>query len=100
MRKTLIVSEVSTFLRLHKVTVSEMARKGRLPAAKVGGKWIFFLDEIEQFVQESATFKLQEKDISEKWPYSNGKTLSSSGSRYPSLEDRLYRKALGLPIKS
>lgn len=96
-RKTLIVKDVASLLHLHKITVSEMARKCVLPAYKVGGKWIFFLDEIEQFLQDKSNLNQKENDVLEKHSYSNKKNYTPPVSRNLEREDRIYRKALGLP---
>ncbi len=37
--KILTIVEVSGFLRLHPTTVYRLARKGELPAFKIGGGW-------------------------------------------------------------
>lgn len=44
----LTVKEVSAYLRLSDATIYRLAKDGELPAAKVGGKWLFkksFIDE-------------------------------------------------------
>lgn len=46
----LTVQEVAAYLRLHAVTVYRMAQNGDLPAFRVGRRWRFKLDQIEQWV--------------------------------------------------
>ncbi|MGH2372166.1 MAG: helix-turn-helix domain-containing protein [bacterium] len=46
----LTVQEVAAYLRLHAVTVYRMAQNGELPAFRVGRRWRFRRDQIEQWV--------------------------------------------------
>ena len=46
------VREVSAYLGLHRVTVVEFARLGKLPAFKVGREWRFRADEIREWMDE------------------------------------------------
>ena len=43
----LTMREVADLLRLPLSTVSEFARRGTLPARKLGRRWIFLRDELE-----------------------------------------------------
>ncbi len=51
----LTVQEVAAYLRLHTVTVYRMAQNGALPAFRVGRRWRFKRDQIEQWVAEHQT---------------------------------------------
>ena len=42
--------EVARLLHLHPKTVERMAREGRLPAFKVGKRWLFRTTHIDQWV--------------------------------------------------
>ena len=44
------VKQVSEYLGLHRVTVVEFARLGKLPAFKVGREWRFRADEIKAWL--------------------------------------------------
>jgi len=44
------VKQVSEYLGLHRVTVVEFARLGKLPAFKVGREWRFRADEIREWM--------------------------------------------------
>jgi excisionase family DNA binding protein len=44
------VDEVSTYLRLNPETVRMMARKGKLPACKVGHVWRFEIKKIQEII--------------------------------------------------
>lgn len=48
----LTVQEVAAYLRLHTVTVYRMAQNGDLPAFRVGRRWRFKLEQIEQWVDD------------------------------------------------
>ena len=42
--------EVARLLHLHPKTVERMAREGRLPAVKVGKRWLFRTSEIDRWM--------------------------------------------------
>ena len=44
------VKQVAEYLGLHRVTVVDFARTGRLPAFKVGREWRFRADEIREWM--------------------------------------------------
>lgn len=46
------VPQVAAYLGLHRVTVTEFAREGKLPAFKVGREWRFRITDIEAWVEE------------------------------------------------
>jgi len=46
----LIVSEVSGWLRMTPATIQRMAREGKLPSVKVGGKYRFRKGELEDWL--------------------------------------------------
>ncbi|MGH2403180.1 MAG: helix-turn-helix domain-containing protein [bacterium] len=48
----LTVQEVAAYLRLHAVTVYRMAQNGDLPAFRVGRRWRFKRDQIEQWLAD------------------------------------------------
>lgn len=48
----LTVQEVAAYLRLHAVTVYRMAQNGKLPAFRVGRRWRFKRDQIEQWLTD------------------------------------------------
>lgn len=48
----LTVQEVAAYLRLHAVTVYRMAQNGELPAFRVGRRWRFKRDQIEQWLTD------------------------------------------------
>jgi len=48
----LTVQEVAAYLRLHAVTVYRMAQSGDLPAFRVGRRWRFKREQIEQWMAD------------------------------------------------
>ena len=38
--KTMGIDEAAKFLRMHKVTLSELAKQGKVPAAKPAKEWV------------------------------------------------------------
>lgn len=46
------VSELAKYLRLHEQTVYKMAKEGRVPAYKVGNRWRFKKDTIDDWLRE------------------------------------------------
>ena len=44
-------SELARLLKVHPVTITYMARKGRLPAEKVGNRWLIPRDFAEEFAK-------------------------------------------------
>jgi excisionase family DNA binding protein len=48
------VKQVSEYLGLHRVTVVEFARLGKLPAFKVGREWRFRADAIREWLDRQA----------------------------------------------
>ena len=51
MFETLTTNEVAKVLKLHPLTVTRLAREGKVPAFKVGGVWRFRKDQFEQWIQ-------------------------------------------------
>lgn len=46
------VDELAKYLRMHKQTIYRMAVDGRLPGYKVGNRWRFKKDRIDQWLVE------------------------------------------------
>ena len=51
----LTIREVADLLRLPLSTVGEFARRGTLPGRKLGRRWIFFRDELEDALRSTAS---------------------------------------------
>jgi excisionase family DNA binding protein len=50
----LAVSEVAAYLGLHRATVVDFARRGKLPAFKVGREWRFRADDIRAWLEQQS----------------------------------------------
>ena len=61
------VKEVSAYLGLHRVTVVEFARLGKLPAFKVGREWRFRADEIREWMDEQRRDPVVEDKFEALW---------------------------------
>jgi excisionase family DNA binding protein len=46
----LTVREVADYLRMHEMTIYRMARQGEIPAYKVGNRWRFNRQRIEEWL--------------------------------------------------
>jgi excisionase family DNA binding protein len=44
--------EVARLLDVHQETVYQMARRGELPATRIGGRLKFFADDVLRYLQE------------------------------------------------
>ena len=44
--RTLTLQQAADLLKLHPVTVAERAADGRIPAAKIGRRWVFVEDDL------------------------------------------------------
>lgn len=50
----LTVEEVARLLHLHAMTVYRLAKEGKLPGFKVGGRWRFRRDTLEAWMADRA----------------------------------------------
>jgi excisionase family DNA binding protein len=50
MAKVLTLQEVAKYLRVHPSTVYRLAKKGQIPAFKLGSDWRFNLESIDQWL--------------------------------------------------
>lgn len=57
------VGEVAAYLRLHRATVVEFARQGKLPAFKVGREWRFRADDIKAWLEQQS----RSRETFEEW---------------------------------
>jgi len=48
----LTVQEVSAYLRLAESTIYKLAQEGHLPGRKIGGRWRFSKQRLEQWLQD------------------------------------------------
>lgn len=50
----LTVDQVADLLHLHSMTVYRLAKEGRLPGFKVGGRWRFHRNTLEEWMVDRA----------------------------------------------
>ncbi len=58
----LTISQVAELLRLHVMTIYRLAKEGRLPGFKVGGRWRFRKDAMEAWMVDRAQMARLEGD--------------------------------------
>lgn len=61
------VKQVAEYLGLHRVTVVEFARLGKLPAFKVGREWRFRADEIREWLDAQRARPAPDERFSKLW---------------------------------
>lgn len=71
------VAEAAKFLRVHPETVYDLARRGEIPARKIGRAWVFLPDEMIDYLKKKAC------------PSTDDPARRIGGSVYPSLAERL-----------
>jgi len=49
--EVLTAAEAAEILRLHVITLRELARQGRVPARKVGREWRFVRSQLERWLE-------------------------------------------------
>jgi len=49
--KIMTINEVAAFLKLSKITIYKLIKKGELPAFRVGNSWRFDRDKIEMIAR-------------------------------------------------
>lgn len=100
--KTFNLKEAASFLKKSIEVTRRAAANGKIPAAKVGGTWVFLLDDLVEFLRSryatsaETSWGVIEKDRSKLWPSTN--VITSGGSLFAE-KDIAYRKAAGLPTK-
>ena len=50
--RLMTIDEAAKYLRIHKSTIYRLAKNGQIPASKVGNKWRFRKDVIDQWLSE------------------------------------------------
>jgi excisionase family DNA binding protein len=54
--------EVAKLLRLNEQTVKRLANRGELPGFKIGGRWRFKRQDIENYIEEQKRRYIDRKD--------------------------------------
>ena len=60
--EVLTVEEVAKLLHLHVMTVYRLAKEGKLPGFKVGGRWRFQREVLEQWMVDRAQVSRMEAE--------------------------------------
>lgn len=55
-------AEVAKLLRLNEQTVKRLANRGELPGFKIGGRWRFKRQDIEDYIEEQKRRYIDRKD--------------------------------------
>src|SRR5450759_1086277 len=97
---TLTLLQAAEFLHLHPVTLQRMAKRGEVPAAKLGRRWIFLEIDLVACLRAQYPPRVMQGEHEELQlcRSTNAKILPSTGSSYTTAE-RSYREALGLQIR-
>lgn len=96
--QTLTTQQAAEFLHLHPVTLQRMAKRGDVPASKLGKRWIFLKIDLVATLRAQYSSRVMQGEHKEVklCRSTNAKILPSIGSSYTTTE-KSYREALGLP---
>ena len=98
---TLTLLEAASFLKLHPEELRARAKRGQVPAAKVGRRWVFLEPDLAEYVrslyplQRQALRVTTEKEVI--CHYADAAVSGGSTSRLPMGSE--YAELLGLPTK-
>jgi excisionase family DNA binding protein len=62
----LTINQVADLLHLHEMTVYRLAKEGKLPGFKVGGRWRFQRDALESWMVDRAQVARLEGEVKRK----------------------------------
>jgi len=90
--KTLNLREAAAFLHMHPEEVRTRAKRGLIPGAKVGRRWVFIENDLAEFVRSLYPVKRQALPIKD--------VISANAGRQTSDSIDEYNKLLGLkPVR-
>ncbi|SMB27893.1 conserved protein of unknown function [Sterolibacterium denitrificans] len=97
---TLDTRQAADFLRIHPVTLHGKTRKGEIPGAKIGRRWVYLRVDLIAYVRAQYALRVSQGDRQENYGchLSGAKTLPVGGSNSPSWEKR-YIAAVGRPTE-
>ncbi len=67
--KVMTVNELSDYLRVHRLTIYRLLKKGEIPGFKIGSDWRFNVEAIDQWRLQQGSGLLQAEQH-----HGNGKT--------------------------
>jgi excisionase family DNA binding protein len=98
--KTMGIEEAAAFLRVHRITLYRMAKRGEVPAAKPGKEWVFIDVDLIGWLRAQYQVQASLSDSDERRQTchsSNARIRRTGGSKLlPQMDDE-YNKVLGLP---
>ena len=100
--QTFGIEEAAAFLKVHPVTLTRMAARGEIPAAKPGKQWVFLDVDLADWLRAKYLPQASSSDSrerSKKCHSTDVKIHPIGGSRLLTQKEDAYSKALGLPIE-
>ena len=101
--KTLNLREAAEMLKVHPKTLERLARRGEVPACKVGRCWVFVEDLLLQMLLAKSTVRVSVADLQENPTCRSTDAkihrYGGSNSRRSAVSRSLYNEALGLPTE-
>lgn len=100
--QTLGIQEAAAFLKIHPVTLSRMAARGQIPAAKPGKQWVFLDVDLAGWLRAKYHPQASSSDSrkrSKTCHSTDVKIHLNGGSKLLTQKEDAYGKAMGLPIE-
>ena len=100
--QTFSIEEAAAFLKVHPVTLTRMAARGEIPAAKPGKQWVFLDVDLADWLRAKYLPQASSSDSrerSKKCHSTDVKIHPIGGSRLLTQKEDAYSKVLGLPIE-
>ena len=101
--QTLDLREAASFLKKSAEVTRRAAAQGKIPAAKVGGTWVFLLDDLVEFLRSRysnpAEISWGVVDMNRRTTKWHSTKEVTPGGLPSATKELAYRKAAGLPIK-
>jgi len=98
--QTLTLTEAAAFLKVNPEELRARAKRGLVPAAKVGRRWVFLEDDLVQHVRSLYPRQRQALRVtSEEVICHYASEAGSGGSTLPLPTGNEYAALLGLPTK-
>lgn len=87
-------------LGCHRETVLDKARKGEIPGAKIGRRWVFVVADLVAAIRARYPDVESQPNEAPRWNSRDAADKASTTSASPRRTDREYTAALGLPTRS
>lgn len=102
MSETLSLVDAAELVKMHPATLKALARSGKAPGYKPAGRWIFFRDELVNWIRGGAPRDdARQNDVAKAVRALSIKAERKAPARRDSarLADERYFRLLGLPVK-